>query len=127
MEDEKDDSIRDLIKLFLQESLEQQKNEMTNHFNQIIQQLPTTTEAPLTSSDFGGIAPFQVHVNFDSPLFERKTDIEALETWLNLLSVHYFNNEKIIFALLKPLPHLKDGWDTNSLQHVGDDFEISIH
>jgi hypothetical protein len=66
---------------------------------------------------FGGTSPFKVQVNFDIPVFEGQIDAEALEKWLTLLegyfSVHNFSDkEKITFALLKSLPHVKHWWET---------------
>jgi hypothetical protein len=66
---------------------------------------------------FGGTSPFKVQVNFDIPVFEGQIDAEALEKWLTLLegyfSVHnFFDKEKITFALLKALPHVKHWWET---------------
>ena len=57
--------------------------------------------------------PFKVQVNFDIPIFEGKIYVDAVDRWLNLLEgyflVHDFSNrEKIIFALLKAAPHVKD-------------------
>jgi hypothetical protein len=61
---------------------------------------------------FGDTNPFKVQVNFDITIFEGHIDEYALEKWLNLLksyfSVHNFSDrEKIIFVLLKALPHVK--------------------
>jgi hypothetical protein len=52
----------------------------------------------------------------DNPLFERLIDADVVDKWLNLLegyfSVHnFFDREKITFALLKVVPHVKDWWD----------------
>jgi hypothetical protein len=60
---------------------------------------------------------FQGTVNFDIPIFEGQIDVDALDKWLNLLegyfSVHNFSDrEKITFALLKALPHVKHWWET---------------
>jgi hypothetical protein len=70
-----------------------------------------------TSSSSGGTAPFKVQINFDIPIFEGQIDANAIDKWLNLLegylSVHNFSNrEKITFALLKVVPHVKDWWET---------------
>jgi hypothetical protein len=86
-------------------------------------------EAPSTNSHFGGVTPFKVQVNFDIPLFEGQIDVDALEKWLNLLegyfSVHNFSNsEKITFALLKALPHVRDWWETYCEKHVEDESVI---
>jgi hypothetical protein len=50
-------------------------------------------------------------------IFEGQIDAEALDKWLTLLegyfSVHNFSDkEKITFALLKSLPHVKHWWET---------------
>jgi hypothetical protein len=63
--------------------------------------------------------PLQVQVNFDIPLFEGLIDAIVVDKLLNLLEgyfwVHNFSDrEKIIFALLKVVPHVKDWWDTYS-------------
>jgi hypothetical protein len=52
-------------------------------------------------------------VNFDISLFEGLIDVDVVDKWLNLLegyfSVHNFSDrEKIIFSLLKVIPHVKD-------------------
>ena len=57
-----------------------------------------------------------MQVNFDIPIFEGQIDADALDKWLNLLegysSVHnFFDREKIIFTLLKALPHFKHWWE----------------
>jgi hypothetical protein len=88
--------------------------------------LSATTEAPLTSNHFGDVTPFKVQVNFDIPLFEVQIDVDALEKWLNLLegyfSVHNFSNsEKIAFALLKALPHVRYWWETYCEKHAKDE------
>ena len=65
--------------------------------------------------------PFKVQVNFDIPIFEGQIDADALEKWLNLLegyfSVYNFSDrEKITFALLKVVSHVKDWWETHCEQ-----------
>jgi hypothetical protein len=70
-----------------------------------------------------------VQVNFDIPLFEGQIDVDTLEKWLNLLegyfSVQNFSNsEKITFALLKALPHVRDWWETYCEKHVEDESAI---
>ena len=82
-------------------------------FAQILQRLPTCN----TSSSNGGAAPFKVQIKFDIPIFEGKIDADVVDKWLNLLegyfSVHNFSNrEKITFALLKVVPHVKYWWET---------------
>ena len=87
-----------------------------DNFSQILQRLPTGG-ASASSSHSGGATPFKVQENFDIPIFEGQIDVDAIDTWLNLLegyfSVHDFSDrEKIIFALLKATPHVKDWWET---------------
>ena len=78
---------------------------------------PPDSIKPSSSSDhFGGTSPFKVQVNFDIPVFEGQIDAEALEKWLTLLegyfSIHNFSDkEKITFALLKALHHVKHWWE----------------
>jgi hypothetical protein len=107
--EKKDDGKGDLFKMLLEETLTQQRNKMMDSFAQILRRLPTGD----TSSSSEGIAPFKVQINFDILVFEGQIDIDATEKWLNLLegyfSVHNFSNrEKITFALLKAVPHVKD-------------------
>jgi hypothetical protein len=86
---------------------------MMDSFMQILQQLPIGNR----SSSNRGAAPLNVQINFDIPIFEGQIDTDAVEKWLNLLegyfSVHNFlNKEKITFALLKVIPHVKDWWES---------------
>jgi hypothetical protein len=86
---------------------------MMDSFAQILRQLPTGD----ASSSNGCITPFKVQINFDIPIFEGQIDVDVVGKWLNLLegyfSVHNFSNrEKINFALLKVIPHVKDWWET---------------
>ena len=88
-----------------------------NNFSQILRRLPATAGTSTSSDHFGGAAPFKVQVNFDIPVFEGQIDVDALEKWVNLLegyfSVYNFSDrEKITFALLKVVPHVKDWWET---------------
>jgi hypothetical protein len=90
---------------------------MMENFAHILQCLPITIDTSSSSDHFGGTSPFKVQVNFDIPIFEGHIDADALEKWLNLLegyfSVHNFSDrEKITFALLKALPHVKHWWET---------------
>jgi hypothetical protein len=108
----KDDGIGDPFKLLIEESLTQQSNEMMDSFMQIFRRLPTGD----TSSLSGGATPFKVQINFYIPIFEGQIDTDVVDKWLNLLegyfSVHNFSNrEKITFALLKVVPHVKDWWE----------------
>jgi hypothetical protein len=107
------DGIGDPFKLLIEESLTQQRNEMMDSFAQILRRLPTGD----ASSSSGGATPFKVQINFDIPIFEGQIDADVVDKWLNLLegyfSVHNFSNrEKITFALLKVVPHVKDWWET---------------
>jgi hypothetical protein len=82
---------------------------MMDSFTQILWRLPT---GDATSSSRGA-TPFKVQINFDIPIFEGQIDTDVVDKWLNLLegyfSVHNFSNrEKITFALLKVIPHVKD-------------------
>jgi hypothetical protein len=84
---------------------------MMDSFTQILRQLPTSH--PSSSNE--GVAPFMVQINFNIPLFEGQIDADVVDKWLNILegylSVHNFpNKEKITFALLKVVPHVKDWW-----------------
>jgi hypothetical protein len=70
-----------------------------------------------TSSSSGHATPFKVKVNFDIPLFEGLIDLDYVDKWLDLLKGYFlFHNfsdrEKITFALLEVVPHVKDWWDT---------------
>jgi hypothetical protein len=109
----KDDGIGDPFKLLIEEALTQQRNEMMDSFTQILRRLPTGD----ASSSSEGATPFKVQINFDIPIFEGQIDADVVDKWLNLLegyfSVHNFSNrEKITFALLKVVPHVKDWWET---------------
>jgi hypothetical protein len=69
-------------------------------------------EAPSTRNNFEGATPFKVHVSFDIPIFEGQINADTLDKWLNQLEGYFFvhnvfDREKIIFALLKALPHVK--------------------
>jgi hypothetical protein len=90
---------------------------MMENFSHILQQLLIKTVFSSSISHFGGTSPFKVQVNFDIPIYEGQIDVDALEKWLNLLegsfSIHNFSNrEKITFALLKYLPHVKHWSET---------------
>ena len=108
----KDEGAGDRIKILLEEALEKQKNAMMDNFAQILQRLPTDG-AYASNNHSGGAPPFKVQVNFDIPIFEGQIDSDAIDICLNLLEgyflVHDFSDqEKIIFALLKATPHVKD-------------------
>ena len=90
---------------------------MMENFSHILQCLPIATCAYSSNNHFGSTSPFKVQVNFDIPVLEGQIDVDALDKLLNMLegyfSVHNFSDrEKIIFALLKPLPHVKHWWET---------------
>jgi hypothetical protein len=99
------------FKMFLEESLTQQRNEMMDSFVQIIRWLPTSD----MSSSSGGTTPFKVQINFDIPIFEGQIDAYVVDKWFNLLEGYFFvhnfsNRENITFALLEVIPHVKDWW-----------------
>jgi hypothetical protein len=54
--EKKDDGIGDPFKIFIEEALTQQRNEMMDSFMQILRRLPTDD----ISSSNGGAAPFKV-------------------------------------------------------------------
>jgi hypothetical protein len=115
-EENKNDREDDYINLLLEKALTRQRDEMMENFTHILQRLPITTGASSSSDHFGGTSPLKVQVNFDIPIFEGQIDADALEKWLNLLegyfSIHNFSDrEKITFALLKALPHVKNWWE----------------
>jgi hypothetical protein len=119
-EEKKDEGAGDPIKMLLEEALEKQRNTMMDNFAQILQRIPTGG-ASTSKSHSGGATPFKVQVNFDIPIFDGQIDADVVDRWLNLLegyfSVHEFSDrEKIIFALLKATPHVKDWWETYSEQ-----------
>ena len=72
---------RDPFKLFIEESLMQQRNNMMDSFEQILRRLPTGN----ASSSNEGVAPFKVQINFDIPIFEGQIDTDVVDKWLNLL------------------------------------------
>jgi hypothetical protein len=118
MAEEKRDDIEGYpFKMLLEEDLMRQRNEMMENFSHILLRLPmVATEASSTSNHFRDATPFKVQVNFDVPLFEGQIDANAIEQWLNFLEDYYFvqkkfDNEKITFALLKALPHIRSWWE----------------
>jgi hypothetical protein len=62
----KDEGTGDPFKLFIEESLKQQRNEMMDSFAQILRRLPIGD----ASSSNGDTTPFKVQINFDIPIFE---------------------------------------------------------
>jgi hypothetical protein len=117
VEEKKNDGADDPISLLLEKTLTRQRDEMMENFSHIPQCMPIASSTSSSSGHFGGTSHFQVQVNFDIPVFEGQIDADALDKWLNLLegyfSVHIFSDkEKITFALLKALPHVKNWWET---------------
>jgi hypothetical protein len=100
---------------------------MMDSFAQILRRLPTRD----ASSSRGHATPFKVKVNFGIPLFEGLIDADFVDKWLNLLkgyfSVHNFSNrEKITFAILKGVPHVKDWWHTYSEKRAIEESKIFV-
>ena len=115
-EKNKDDGAGYPIKILLEEALKKQRNAMMDNFAQILQRLPTGG-ASASNSHSAGATPFEVQVNFDIPIFYGQIDADVVDRWLNLLegylSVHDFSDrEKIILALFRSSPHVKDWWET---------------
>jgi hypothetical protein len=115
-EEKRDERAGDPIQLLLKESLTTE-GEMMEIFAQILRRLPTIANQSSSSGHFGGVALFKVQVNFDIPVFECQIDANALERWLNMLEGYFFvhnfsDGEKITFALLKVVPHVKIWWET---------------
>ena len=80
VEETRDDRAGDPIKLLLEEALMRQWNEMMDNFGQIICQWPTTSDTSTSSGHSGSAPPFQVHINFDIPIFEGQIDADV---WRN--------------------------------------------
>ena len=81
-------------------------------FSQILQWLPNYG-ASTSNNHSRGANLFKVQVNFEIHVFEGQIDAGVVDRWLNLIEgyflVHDFSDrEKIIFALLKAAPHVKD-------------------
>ena len=115
-DEKKDEGAGNPIKIFLKEALEKQRNVMMDNFAQILQRLPTDG-ASASSSHSGGATPFKVHVKFYIPISEHQIDADAIDRWLNILEGYFLvyefsDQKKIIFALLKATPHVKDRWET---------------
>jgi hypothetical protein len=72
---------RNPLKLFIEDSLTQQRSEMMDSFVQILPRLPKGD----ASSSSRGVAPFKVQINFDIPIFEGQIDVDVVNKWLNLL------------------------------------------
>ena len=91
--------------------------------------MTTSTWSWTRRSHFQGATPFKVQVNFDIPLFESQIDGDIVHKWLSLLEGYFFvhnfyNTEKIIFSLLKVVPHVRDWWDTYCEQNPIDEKDI---
>jgi hypothetical protein len=117
VEEKKNDGVDDPINLLLEQALTRQRDEMMENFANILKCLPIASGTFSSSDHFGGTSSFKVQVNFYILVFEGQIDAEALEKWLTLLegyfSVHNFSEkEKITFALLTALPHVKHWWET---------------
>jgi hypothetical protein len=56
----KDDRTGYPFKMFPEESLERQRNDMMERFAQILRRLPTSD----ASTSTGGVSPFKVQINF---------------------------------------------------------------
>ena len=74
----RDDRAGDPIKLFLEESLTRQHNEMMDNFSQILCRLLTTSDTSTSNDHSGSAPPFKVQVNFNIPVFEGQIDVDAL-------------------------------------------------
>jgi hypothetical protein len=126
-DEKKDDGARDSIKMLLEESLVRQRDEMMDNFTQILRRFPTGEECSSSYHE----TPLKIQANFDIPLFEGLIDADSIDIWLNLLkgyfSVHNFSDrEKITFALLKVIPHVKEWWDTYFDQSVMEESAIFL-
>jgi hypothetical protein len=100
---------------------------MMDNFAQILRWLPTGEAS--SSSDHA--TPFKVQVNFGIPLFEGLIDADVVDKWLNLLKGYFFvhnfsDREKITFALLKVVPHVKDWWNNYSEQRAIEESTIFV-
>ena len=75
--------------------------------------------------------PFKIQVNFEIPVFKGQIDADALEKWVNMLEGYFLvynfsNREKITFALLKVVPHVKDWWEMLSpMSKIGGRLTVS--
>jgi hypothetical protein len=126
-DEKKGDGARYPIKMFLEEALARQRNEMMDNFASILRRLPTRE----ASSSGSHATPFKVQVNFDILLFEGLIDADVVDKWLNVLEgyflVHNFSDrENITFALLKVVPHVKYWWDTYSEKRVMEEYSIFV-
>jgi hypothetical protein len=100
---------------------------MMENFTQILRRFPIGE----ASSSGGHATPFKLQVNFYIPLFEGMIDADAVDKWLNLLEAYFsvnnfFDWEKITFALLKVIPHVKYWWDTYSEKRFMEESRIFL-
>jgi hypothetical protein len=115
--EKKNDREKYYINMLCEQALARQKDKMMENCAHVLQCLPIATGASSSRCHFGGTSPFKVQVNFDIPIFEGQIDADSLEKWLNLLESYFsvqknFDREKITFALLKALPHVKHWRET---------------
>jgi hypothetical protein len=127
--EKKNDGVEDSIKLLLEQALTRQRDEKMENFAHILQRLPIATDTFSSSDHFRRTSPFKVQVDYDIPIFEGQIDGDALEKWLNLLegyfSVQNFSNrEKVTFAFLKDIPHVKHWWEIYWKQRSTEEFGI---
>jgi hypothetical protein len=61
--------------MLLEEALMQQRNEMMDSFARILRRIPTGDTYSLN----GGVAPFKVQINFDTPIFEGQIDTDVVD------------------------------------------------
>jgi hypothetical protein len=116
-EEKKNDRENNPINLLLEKALTRHRDKIMDNFSHILQCMLIATNTSSLKTHFGSTSPFKVQLNFDILSFEGQIDVNALDKWLNLLegyfSVHNFSDrEKITFALLKALPHVKHWWET---------------
>ena len=64
-------------------------------------------KTPSMNIYFRGATPFKLQVNFENPLFEVKINVDALEKGYFFVQ-NFPDKEKITFALLKAVPHVKN-------------------
>jgi hypothetical protein len=117
VKEKKNDRVDDSINMLLEQFLKRQRDEMMENFSHVLQHLSITIGMYSSSNHFGRTSPFKVQVNFHIPIFKGQIDVDALEKWLNMLEGYFFihnfpDREKITFALLKDLPHVKHWWET---------------
>jgi hypothetical protein len=128
-EENKNNGAYDPINLLLQQALTRQRDKMMENFSHILPCLSIETDTFSSNNHFGSTSPFKVRVNFDIFVFEGQIDADSLDKWLNLLEGYFFvhnfsDREKITFALLKALPHVKHWWETYCDQSSTEDSGI---